>query len=175
MPHVLVVGKIHDDGIALLRATSGITVDLIDDVTLEPHAEAIGHADALLLRTQPMRADIVRGAERLRIVSRHGVGYDAVDVEALTARRIPLAIIGDVNAVPVAEHAMMMMLALAKRTRFHDRSVRAGIWSVRNAFSATELDGKALLVVGYGRIGRRVAKLGKAFNMEVASYDPFVD
>jgi D-3-phosphoglycerate dehydrogenase len=121
-----------------------------------------------------MTADVIAQAPKLSIVSRHGVGYDAVDVAALTARRIPLCIVGDVNSRAVAEHTLMLMLGVARRAAQHDRAVRNGEWAVRNRFETVELDGKTLLLVGFGRIGRRVAELANAFGMTVMAYDPFV-
>ncbi len=174
MAHILVAGRLHQAGLDELNAAQGITYKLVDEISLASYAPYVGEADAVLLRTQPMTADVVAAAPKLRIVSRHGVGYDAVDVAALNARKIPLAVVGDVNSRAVAEHTLMLMLAAARRTVAHDRAVREGQWNLRNAFETVELDGKRLLVVGLGRIGRRVTELAKAFGMTVAAFDPFV-
>jgi D-3-phosphoglycerate dehydrogenase len=131
-------------------------------------------ADALVLRTQPMSAGTVAKAGRLKLVSRHGVGYDAVDLAALNARRIPLCVVGDVNSVSVAEHAMMLILAATKHLVRSDRAVRAGDWGWRNALEVGEVFGRRLLVLGFGRIGRQLAQLANAFGMEVRAYDPFL-
>ena len=175
MPHVLIAGRIHPAGLDLLRATPGMTVDAVDEVTTEAYAPRIGAADALIIRTQPLPGSVVSTAPRLKIVSRHGVGYDAVDVPALDARGIALAIVGDVNSRPVAEHAFALLLALAKRVITFDAATRGSGWGTRNGFSATELWGKTLFLVGLGRIGRIVADMARAFGMEVIAYDPFVD
>jgi D-3-phosphoglycerate dehydrogenase / 2-oxoglutarate reductase len=175
MPHILVAGKIHERGLELLRAAEGVTFDLVDEVTLESYAPLIPRADAILIRTQPLPAEIVETATKLKIVSRHGVGFDAVDVSALNARKIPLCIVGDVNSRAVAEHTLMLMLSAARRIALHDQAVRSGNWNERNRFDATELDGKTLLLLGFGRIGRRVALLAQAFGMSILAYDPFVD
>ena len=172
--HIVVAGKIHTAGVALLRARNDITLDLVEAVTTEAYRPFLPRADALLLRTQPLTAIDVANAPKLRIVSRHGVGYDAVDVAALNARRIPLAIVGDVNSRAVAEHTLMLMLAAARRTVAHHIASTSGNWNERNRFDACELDGKNLLVLGFGRIGRRVAELARAFGMVVTAYDPFV-
>ncbi len=173
MVHVLVAGRIHPAGPELLRQTPGFTVELVDEVSTASYAPLVGRADAVLIRTQPMPAEVIAAAPALRIVSRHGVGYDAVDVAALTARGIPLAIVGDVNSGAVAEHTLMLMLALFKRALGYDRDLRNGGWNRRNTFEATELDGKTLLLFGFGRIGRKVAKLAQAFGMQVVAHDPF--
>ena len=122
-----------------------------------------------------MPAAVINAAPRLKIVSRHGVGFDAVDIAALNKRGIPLAVVGDVNSQSVAEHTMMLILSLAKRTLTYDAKTRRSEWNYRNSFDATELAGKTLLLVGFGRIGRSVAKLAEAFGMEVLVHDPFVD
>jgi D-3-phosphoglycerate dehydrogenase / 2-oxoglutarate reductase len=174
MPHVLVAGRVHPAGVALLKSTPGFTFDLVDDVTLAAFVPFIGTADALLLRTQPLAVETITKAPRLKIVSRHGVGYDAVDVAALTARKIPLAIVGDVNSRAVAEHTLALMLAAARKVVAHDAAVRKGNWGARNAFSNGKLDGKLLFLIGFGRIGKAVAKLAQAFGMRVIANDPYV-
>jgi D-3-phosphoglycerate dehydrogenase / 2-oxoglutarate reductase len=174
MPHVLVAGKIHAAGVALLKA-AGMTTDYVEDVTHNSYVPFLNSAEAVLLRTQPMRAADIALAPRLKIVSRHGVGYDAVDVEALSARGIALAIVGDVNSRAVAEHTLMLMLAAARRAAYYDAASRNGRWNDRNAFDGMELDGKNLLLMGFGRIGRRVAEIALAFGMEVQAFDPFVE
>jgi D-3-phosphoglycerate dehydrogenase len=174
MPHVLVAGRIHEAGLELLRSAGNLSIEMIDEVSTDSYAPRIAEADAVLIRTQPMPADVIDRAARLRIVSRHGVGYDAVDVAALNRRGIPLAVVGDVNTRSVAEHTMMMMLALAKRTLAYDGATRRGDWLYRNKQEAFELADRTLLVVGFGRIGRAVAALAAAFGMRVLAYDPYV-
>lgn len=175
MPHILVAGKIHEDGVALLRSTPEITFDLVDEVSLESYAPLVAKADAILIRTQPLPAPVIADATRLQIVSRHGVGYDAVDLAALNARGILLAIVGDVNSRAVAEHTLMLMLSAARCTVSQDIASRNGNWQVRNQFQTGELDGKVLLLIGFGRIGRRVASLAQAFGMTVMACDPFAE
>jgi len=174
MPHILVAGKIHEAGVALLKAAPGVSCDLVEAISTESYVPLVGKADAILIRTQPMPAPVIAAAPRLKIVSRHGVGYDAIDVAALNARGIPLAVVGDVNSRAVAEHTLMLMLAAARRTVAHDAAARSGNWQVRNRFEAIELDGKTLLILGFGRIGRRVAELARAFGMRIIAHDPFV-
>ncbi|MCB1378865.1 MAG: hydroxyacid dehydrogenase [Alphaproteobacteria bacterium] len=174
MPHVLIAGKIHAAGIDLLEATPGITFDLVEEVSLDSYAPYLDRAEAVLIRTQVMREAEIAAAPKLRIVSRHGVGYDAIDVAALNTRAIPLAVVGDVNSRAVAEHTLMLMLAAARRTVYYDQAARQGRWNERNRFEPTELDEKSLLLLGFGRIGRRVAQLAQAFGMSVMAFDPFV-
>lgn len=173
MPHVLVAGKLHPSGLALLQAAEGVTFTHIEDISEASYQAYLAHADAIVIRTQPMGAASVAKAPRLKIVSRHGVGYDAVAVAALNARHIPLCIVGDVNSVSVAEHAMMLILACTKRLIRSDRAVRQGHWVWRNGLEQGEVAGKTLLILGYGRIGRRLARLAAAFGMEILAYDPW--
>src|SRR5260370_26572516 len=126
------------------------------------------------MRTQALWAGTISEAARLKIVSRNGVGYDSVDVAALNARRIPLCIVGDVNSLSVAEHATRLILAGAKSLVRADRAVRAGPWGWRNRLEAAEISGKRLLIVGYGRIGRHLARMADGFGMEIHAYDPFL-
>jgi len=175
MPHVLVAGKLHPHGIALLESTPGITYDYVEEVSEPSYAPLIGSADGLVIRTQPLSAPTVARAERLKIVSRHGVGYDAVDLPALNRQGIALAIVGDVNSVSVAEHAMMMLLAASKRAVRADVSVRSGNWGWRNKLEASEISGKRLLILGYGRAGRHLARMAAAFGMDIRAHDPFLE
>ncbi len=174
MPHLLIAGKLHPAGLALLDHAEGVTSDYVEEVSEQSYAPLIGKADGLVIRTQPLSAATVADAPRLKIVSRHGVGYDSVDVAALNARRIPLCVVGDVNSLSVAEHAMLLILACAKRLLRADRAVRNGPWGWRNQLEAEEISGKRLLIVGYGRIGRHLARMAEGFAMEIRAYDPFL-
>lgn len=174
MPHVLVAGKLHPSGRALLDAAPGVTVQYIEEISEPSYAAHVHNADALLIRTQPMTAPTVAKAARLKIVSRHGVGYDAVDVGALNARGIALAVCGDVNSTSVAEHSAMMILAATKRALRADKSVRVGPWDWRNRLESQDLRGRNLLQVGFGRIGRHIATMMGGFGLTIRAYDPFL-
>jgi len=174
MPHLLLAGKLHPAGLALLEGAEGVTYDYVEEVSEPSYAPLIGKADALVIRTQPLSAATIARAPRLKIVSRHGVGYDSVDVATLNTRQIPLCVVGDVNSLSVAEHAMMFILASAKRLIRADRSVREGPWGWRNALEAGEISGKNLLIVGYGRSGRHLARMAQGFAMQARAYDPYL-
>jgi D-3-phosphoglycerate dehydrogenase len=141
--------------------------------TREFHA-LLRDADGIALTSTPLRAADIDAATRLRAVGRIGVGYDAVDVQALNRRGIPLMTCGTDNSPPVAEHAVYMMLTLCKRGPAIDALVRQGRWHERYSLLPTELLGKTLLIVGFGRIGTRVAKRCLAMEMRVEVYDPYV-
>ena len=113
---ILILGKIHE-----IMATPA-----------EPDILALAPtADAIIVRTTKLTAAAIDSAPKLKIVSRHGVGYDNVDMAALDRRRIPLTLVGNVNALSVAEHTLFMMLTLAKRGIAYDRATRNGDWKLR--------------------------------------------
>lgn len=174
MVHILVAGKLHQLGRDVLDAAPGVTVRYIDEISEDSYAPYIAEADALLIRTQPLSAATVDKAGKLRIVSRHGVGYDAVDVAALNARGIPLCICGDANSFSVAEHACMMILAAAKRALRGDASVRTGPWGWRNTLESQDIRGRTLLILGYGRIGQHTARMMAGFGLTIRAYDPWL-
>ncbi|MEN9384311.1 MAG: hypothetical protein RL323_1454 [Pseudomonadota bacterium] len=175
MPHIVVAGKIHPSGMALLQNVPGITYDYVEEVSEASYAPFMGKADALVIRTQPCSAATIASAPHLKIVSRHGVGYDAVDLPSVNARGIALAICGDANSISVAEHSMMLVLAATKQTVKADASVRHGEWGWRNTLSAREVSGKNLLIIGYGRIGRHLARMASGFNMTIRAFDPYLE
>lgn len=174
MPHLLVAGKLHPSGLDLLRQAPGVTFDYVEDISEPSYQAYLPKADALVIRTQPLSAASIARAPGLKIVSRHGVGYDAVDVPALNARKIPLCIVGDVNSSGVAEHAMMLILAATHRLIAADRATRSGNWGWRNGLQTHEVAGKRLLILGFGRIGQKLAHLARAFGMQVHACDPYI-
>ena len=117
-------------------------------------------------------ASLIEAAPRLRVIARSGIGVDNVDVAAATRRGIPVVVTPDVGAVAVAEGAIALLLALAKRLAELDALVRSGRWAERETTVVSELAGSTLGVVGMGRIGRRAAGLGAGFGMHVVAADP---
>jgi D-3-phosphoglycerate dehydrogenase / 2-oxoglutarate reductase len=174
MPRVLLSGRIHDDGLAVFRARPDIVIEEMPDGEPQTFVRLLPSADALLIRTATLPREALVNAPRLKVVSRHGVGYDNVPVDALTAKGIPLALAIGANAESVAEHAISMMFSIAKRQREADHAVRAGDFDARSRLPAFELGGRALLIIGYGRVGRVLARFGTALGMRVMAYDPFV-
>ncbi|MBV9537512.1 MAG: hydroxyacid dehydrogenase [Acidisphaera sp.] len=138
----------------------------------EALAKAIGDADGVMVGLERVTADLVAAAPKLRVISRFGVGFDTLDIPACTRRGIPVGVVNGANDLSVAEHAMMLMLAVARRTLEQDASVRRGTWMVQEGRRMHELAGRTVLVVGYGRIGTRVARLCTAFGMTVMVHDP---
>ena len=161
-----------EPGMRVLAARADVAVAILSAPTEAALALAIADADGvvLVLERPRLTAEMVRAAPRLRVVCRCGAGYDNIDVTALTERGIPLATSGAANADTVAENALYLMLALAKRGPLLDRAVKGGGWP--REFGAVELRDRTCLVVGYGAIGRRIARLAAAFAMRVVVADP---
>ena len=171
---VLIAQKTHPDVLAILT----------------PHAETVsireGDADDLLAKIVDCRAvllgtwlrftaEYMDAAKELKVISRTGVGVDSVDVEAASKRGIYVLNTPGANAVTVAEHALAMIISLAKYIVFLDGQVRNDSFKSRRLYLPVDLDGKTLGVIGFGAIGRLLAeKCRLAFNMEVLAYDPFV-
>jgi D-3-phosphoglycerate dehydrogenase len=112
-------------------------------------------------------------SEDMKVVTRIGVGYDAVDVPALSRRKVPLMVAGTANSPSVAEQALFMMLTLAKRANEMHALVKDGTWAERLGKLPFDLYGKSVLIVGFGRIGTRTAKRCLAMEMQVLVYDPY--
>jgi D-3-phosphoglycerate dehydrogenase len=174
MPHIVVADPIHTDGLERLLKQPGVTVDHPGNASNEPLAERLRRAHGLIVRGTRVDEALVADAGQLQVVCRHGVGYDLVDVPVLTRRRIALMITPEANAASVAEHALMLMLSLARNVVQVSMGVRRGEWRVRGQSDTFELGGRRVLVVGFGRIGTRVARLCAAFGMQVAVYDPYI-
>ena len=174
MPHIVVADPIHPDGIERLATAPGVTLDHPGTANGEALVDRLRNADGLIVRGTPVDEALLAKAERLRVVCRHGVGYDLVDVLALTKRGIALMITPEANAASVAEHALMLMLNLARNVGPVSAAVRRGEWRVRGQSSTFELGGRKVLVLGFGRIGTRVARLCSAFGMRVMVHDPYL-
>ena len=111
---------------------------------------------------------------QLKVVGRHGVGLDTIDIPAATKLGVAVVHAPGSNSQAVAEHALMLMLVSVKRTVPIDRMTRSGDWGGRRDSQNTELAGKTLGIIGVGNVGRRVAKFTGALGMRVLGYDPYV-
>lgn len=172
---IIVAGPLPQAALALLEARDDIVYETITDVSEENLLEKLKDAVGITVRTAKITARVIKESEKLQVVSRYGVGYDNVDVSALSKHGIPLTVVGTANSVAVAEAALYMMLELAKKGREHDQAVRDSNWDYRLETTAIEMWQKKLLIVGFGRIGTRTAERCRAFGMEILVADPFVD
>jgi D-3-phosphoglycerate dehydrogenase len=169
---ILITQPIHESGKELLDK-KGYDVRVASDITEQTLAREIRDASALLVRTAEIPASVIEAGRVLKVIARHGVGFDNIDVAAATRRKVPVCITPRANAVSVAEHVLALMLALAKKIVPYDRAARKSNWEIRNSFGAVDLDGKILGVIGMGRTGTLVCRKAKAaFNMEVLVYSP---
>ena len=173
--HVLVVDKINSSGQSQFDARDDIRTTILHFPSEEELIALAGDIDAIAVQTTKIPRSVIEAAPNLKVVSRHGVGYDAVDVAALTERGIPLCVAATSNAVSVAEHTMYFILSLAKKGVAFDYATRNDNFWIKRQMGAQDIAEKSVLLVGFGRIGRRVAKRALAFDMKVSVIDPFVD
>lgn len=174
MYNVVVVSPIPEQGLALLRQRSDVHCEIANDFSPKALACALRNADAITVRTVELTPQLLDLAPALKVVSRFGVGVNLIPVDYLTARGIPVAITVDANVSSVAEHTLMLMLSLAKKTREGDAAVREQRFIWRNTHLTGDLRNKSLLLVGCGRIGQRVGHLCAAFGMHIEVYDPYL-
>ncbi len=174
MAKVIIHDAIDDAGIDLLARRAGLEICTVERDDHKTLIREIADADGLILRYLPLRAEALAAAMRLKVIARHGVGCDNIDIDAASARKIPVATVGDANAVTVAELTLYFMLAAAKKGRHYDESVRHGNFLAREAADHLELYERTVLIIGFGRIGRRVAARCRAFEMRVECYDPYI-
>ncbi len=171
---VMVQMPLSDGLMSVFSKRPDIEVERFTELSEANILQHIGNYDAAVMGVAAFTPAIIEKADRLKIVSRHGVGYDAINVPALTAAGIPLSVVGIANSITVAEHSLFFMLALAKRAIEYDREVRKGNWNIRFELPAYDLAGKKVLVLGYGRIGRRLVPMLNAMQMEVFVHDPYI-
>ena len=171
-PLVVIAGAIHPDGMKQLEPEARVIVT--DQVTEEGMIEVAREAEGILFRIRPdcTRA-LMTACSRLKVIGRHGVGLDTVDLKAATDLGIAVVHAPGSNSDSVAEHALMLILACAKQTLDVDRMTRKAEWR-RPPKGNMELKGKTLGIVGVGNIGRRMARLGHALGMRVIGYDKYV-
>ena len=174
MPHILVLGITTPAAIDLLDQREDVSYEIVDDASEADLIERAPQANGIMVRLEPITQAVVDAAPNLQVVSRHGVGFDTVDVGALTQRGIPLTITATANAVSVAEQAMAFLFALRKQTLTMDRIVRENRWGERNGVELFDIAGTTLLLVGLGRIGRQFAPRARACGMHVLVLDPYV-
>lgn len=174
-PKILSITHMHEAGMSLLREHGDLTMASgWDDATLK--AEIAG-AEALVIRTQgAITAEVMDAAgPSLKVIGRHGVGFDHVDIPAATQRGIQVVYTPGANLESVAEHAIAMMIALSKHFMPSIRSLEQGDYFARTRWMGRDIKGKTLGIIGFGRIGKAVAKRCQGFSARVIAYDPLID
>ncbi|MHC1693516.1 MAG: hydroxyacid dehydrogenase [Sphaerochaetaceae bacterium] len=174
MHKVVVIDPIASEGIKVLE-NAGFSVVQLSDRSEGSIMEETADAEGILVRTTSITREIIENAKKLKVIARHGVGYDNIDVSTATEKGIVVTNSPQANTTAVAEHVIGMMVVLAKNMRKADIALREGKFGVRNIYIGEELDGKILGVLGLGRIGRLVAKIAHdGFGMDVIGYDPYI-
>ena len=176
MHKVAIIEKIHQDGIDLLKNNPKFEFEIIEDASEDNLIKVLPNFDACTLRVSKLNEKIMSNCKNLKVISRHGVGYDNVDLNYLKKNNITLLITATANAVAVAEHVIYMMLSISKSINQYDQEVRIGNFK-KNASSikTLELFNKEILIVGFGRIGQSLIKRCKGFEMKVTVFDPFIN
>ncbi|MDA9731350.1 hydroxyacid dehydrogenase [Candidatus Pelagibacter sp.] len=172
---ILVIQNIHQEGINLLKGNSSYEFEIFDEIN-EDLKKKIVDCDAISIRTAKLPNEIISSAKKLQVISRHGVGYDNIDLKSTKEIGATLTITATANAVAVAEHVMFMLLNISKRKDMYDQSVKLGKFNDRNKLPKTiELWGKNILIAGFGRIGQALIKRCLGFEMNVFVYDPYIN
>jgi len=170
-PVVLLFEPIHEKAVQILKEQADVRMAAsLDEDAL---VQTVADVDGIIIRANgKVSRRLMEAAPRLKVVGRHGVGIEAIDRVAAAERGITVVNTPDANLESVAEQCIGMMIALAKRLLQADRALRAGDWDSRYRLTGVELLGKTLGVVGFGRIGQRVAEIGHvAFQMPVLYHD----
>jgi D-3-phosphoglycerate dehydrogenase len=150
-----------------IKMGSGISVDILK--------KEVENCDAILIRTAPVPAEVIRAGKKLKVIARHGVGVDNIDVDAATKLGIYVTNSPLSNANSVAEHVIGLIIALARNMLRCDRELRNGNFQIRNQIEGLDLEGKTLALLGIGRVGSRVArKAALGLEMRVIGYDPYI-
>ena len=172
---VAILGTVHPKGLEFLKEND-LQVIEVKNFENQSLKEELKFVDAILLRTSKLDKNILQHCNNLKIISRHGVGYDNVDLDYLNERKIALGITSTSNAVSVSEHVMSFFIYLTKNLSLSDSYVKQGNFDKRSELpDIFELYRKKVLIIGFGRIGKEVAKRCQGFDMDIYVYDPFLD
>ncbi|OIP91888.1 MAG: phosphoglycerate dehydrogenase [Syntrophaceae bacterium CG2_30_49_12] len=174
MKRVLVTDNIAAEGVEIFKKMPGIEVDVMLNLTPDKLKKVIKDYDGLTIRSATkVTREIIDHAERLSVIGRAGTGLDNVDVAAATKRGIVVMNTPGGNTVTAGEHAVAMMLSLARKIPQATASMKAGRWE-KSKFIGTEFCNKTLGIIGIGRIGSIVADRAQGLKMNIIAYDPFI-
>ena len=174
MYKIAIIEEIHGDGIKLFDNNPNYSYEIITDVSPENLIKKLPNFDGCTLRVSKLNSNILKHCKKLKVISRHGVGYDNVDLDYIKQNNINLLITAKANAVAVAEHVMALILSISKAIKIYDKEVRVGNFK-KNAksISTLELFNKEILIAGFGRIGKSLIKRCLNFDMKVKVFDPY--
>ena len=176
MPKIAIVDKMHQDGINLLKNNPKFECEVIEDISKNNLIAKLPEFDGITLRRGKVDADILAKCKKLKVISRHGVGFDNVDTKFLKKNNIKLLVTATTTSVSPAEHIMFMIINISKGKDFFDKAVRNGKFEsiMHMNHQNFELLNKKILIIGFGRIGRKLIKRCLGFEMKVYAYDPYV-
>ena len=177
MYKIAVIDKINIKGIELLKNNNNFEYEIITDLSKENLLSKLPNFDGVTLRRGKLDEEILRNCKKLKVVSRHGVGYDNVDSTFLKKNNISLLVTHNSTSTSPAEHAMFMILNIYKGVNQWDTMVREGNFTKAihlNIEDNFELFNKKILIAGFGRIGKKLIKKCLGFDLKVIVYDPFV-
>ncbi|HBB18760.1 MAG TPA: hydroxyacid dehydrogenase [Syntrophus sp. (in: bacteria)] len=170
---ILIVQAIHERGMQVFDESFDVRV--ASDPSVATVIKEIKGVEGVVVRMAPFTREIIEAADALKVIGRHGVGVDTIDLQAATEKGIVVTNTPNANATSVAEHTLTAIGALAKRVVVYDHAIRNRRWELRNSYGAIDLDGKTLGLVGVGRIGSMVARrAAAAYNMKAIAFDPYV-
>jgi len=176
MYNIAIIEEIHKDGLDILDKNPNYKFELIKDASQENLIKKLPAFDACTLRVSKLDEKILSHCPNLKAISRHGVGYDNVDLNYIKNNNISLLITATANAVAVAEHVISMFLSISKSTKIYDQDVRDGKFKINaNKIQTFELLNKNILIAGFGRIGKKLISRCLSFDTNVYVYDPYVD
>tara|TARA_B100001123_G_scaffold168291_1_gene193628 strand:- start:88 stop:1047 length:960 start_codon:yes stop_codon:yes gene_type:complete len=177
MPKIAIVDKIHQDGINLLKNNSKFECEIIEDLSKKNLISKLPTFDGITLRRGKLDAEILEKCKKLKVISRHGVGFDNVDIKYLKKNNIKLLVTSTTTSVSPSEHIMFMILNICKGIDFFDKVVRNGEFEsvMHMTHNNFELSDKKILIIGFGRIGKKLIKRCLGFEMKVYAYDPYVE
>ena len=170
---VICIQPLHPEGMKILHSRDDLEIIVPESPDPAAWANILPGAEAICVRLTKITRAVMEAAPNLKIVSRHGVGLDNIDVPAATERGVAVATIGLANAPSVVEHTVAMMYALAKRLPELDRAVREGdYWRGRTKLISMDVAGRTVLIIGLGRIGSRLAKALNGLGLKCLGVDP---
>jgi len=177
MPKIAIVDKMHQDGINLLKNNPKFECEVIEDLSKENLLSKLPSFDGITLRRGKIDSEILEKCKKLKVISRHGVGYDNVDINFLKKNNIKLLVTATTTSVSPAEHIMFMILNISKGIDFFDKAVRSGEFGsvMHMQHNNFEISNKKILIIGFGRIGKKLIKRCLGFDMKVHVYDPYVE
>ena len=170
---ILIVQAIHDRGVQVFD--DRFEVKVASDPSVATVIREIEGVAGVVVRTAPFPREIIEAATCLKVIGRHGVGVDNIDVQAATEKGIAVVYTPNATTTSVVEMTLTMLGALAKQLCVRDQATREGRWEIRNSYRSVDLDGKTLGLIGLGRIGSLVARrASSAFGMKVIVFDPYI-